>query len=82
MKNNDITITVSGRSGVGKSTIATLIQRYLKSLDFSASIQLTDHEMPRCPEDLRKSTVSLLNNNTHVRVVEKTTLRKNIKEST
>lgn len=79
MKDNDVTVTVSGRSGVGKSTVATLIQRYLKSVGFSASIRLTDNEMPRCPTDLRKSTASLLNNNTRVRVVEKTTPRRNIK---
>ncbi len=79
MKDDDVTVTVSGRSGVGKSTLATLIQRYLKTLGFSASIRLTDNEMPQCPADLRKSTIGLLNNKTHICVVEKTTPRENIK---
>lgn len=75
MKNNGITIIVSGSAGVGKSTIATLIHRYLKSLGFTASIKLADNEMPRCPSDLRKSIASLLDQKTPMRIVEKQTTR-------
>lgn len=79
MKDDGVTVIVSGATGVGKSSIATLIQRYLKSLGFTASIRLTDNEMPRCPSDLRKSTAALLEQKTAIRVVEKRTPKKNLK---
>lgn len=67
---NKIEINVLGRSGAGKSTIATLIQRYLKTIGFNVTITLNNHEMPPCPTELRKKTSAILEKETNISINE------------
>ena len=72
-----VTITVSGSAGTGKSTIATLIQKYLLTIGFKGvTVTLTDNEMPPCPTDLHKRQAALVDHGTKINVVEKMTRRK------
>lgn len=69
--NNALTVTVSGKSASGKSTVATSIQHYLQTVGFTGvTIKLTDNEMPPCPTELRKQTAALVDANTHISVIE------------
>lgn len=71
-----VKITVSGASGNGKTTIATLIQKYLKTLGFiGVTVELANNEMPPCPTDLRKSTSALINYGTKINIIEKPSRR-------
>lgn len=73
---NPITVYVTGCSGTGKSTIATLIQKYLLTLGFEGvTVTLTDNEMPPHPTDLRKRQAALVDYGTKIHVVEKMTRR-------
>lgn len=75
---SDIVVTVSGRTASGKSTIATSIQRHLKSLGFSnVKIQLSDNEVPPCPSDLNKRKAALIERGIEVTINETTTVRNN-----
>ena len=67
---NKIEIRISGDAGAGKSTVATLIQRYLKTLGFNVTIRLTNFEMPPCPTDLRKKTMAILDKGTRMHIEE------------
>ncbi len=75
-----VTITVSGISGSGKTTIATHINNYLKTIGFDVSLELTDKEMAPCPTLLHKRTASLIEHgNTTLEVIEKhTAIRKSV----
>ena len=72
---SNVQVTVSGICGSGKTTIATHIQRYLKTIGFDVTLELTDKEMAPCPTDLHKRTTTLIDHGIDINVVEKNTLR-------
>lgn len=67
----EIQIDVRGISGVGKSTVATLISNYLHTIGFdNVELQLADNDLPPCPTDLRQRTASLQDAGTKIRISE------------
>jgi len=66
-----INITVSGQSGVGKTTVATLISHYLRTIGFdNVRLNLVDNEMPPCPTVLRQRTTAIQEHRTQIQITE------------
>jgi len=69
---NQITVTVTGQAGVGKTTVAALIANYLRTVGFSrVQLELLDNEMPPCPTETRKRTMSIQDVGTEITVTER-----------
>jgi len=69
-----IEIHVTGRAGEGKTTIATMIQKYLQTVGFvGVTVELTDKEMPPCPTDLNKRASQMMHNGTRIKITEQPT---------
>ncbi len=68
-----ITVTVSGISGSGKSTVATHIRNYLKIIGFDVSLELGCKEMAPCPTVLRKRSAGLIDMGIEIDIIEKYT---------
>lgn len=66
----EVTVTVSGLHGSGKTTIATMIRNALLAQNIDVKIQLTNHEMVPCPASLRQRAFSLIDHGLVVKVVE------------
>jgi len=70
-----IKIIILGGVNTGKTTVATLIQKYLKTLGFDVSYENPDRELPPCPTNLRKRTRAIQDNGTELIIEEKSALR-------
>ena len=72
----ELNILVTGIAGTGKTTVATLVANYLRSIGFTGvQLELTDHEMAPCPTDVRKRTAALQDAGTRITVTERMTRR-------
>jgi len=67
----ELQIVMCGGPGVGKSTVAVLIQQYLRSIGYKGvTVRLTNNEMPPCPTDLLKRSSALIDDNVKITIVE------------
>jgi len=66
----EVTVTVTGRSGSGKTTIATMIRNALKAQDVNVKLRLTRNEMVPCPTTLRQRLYYLIDQELTVTVIE------------
>ena len=68
---NNITITVSGQSGSGKSTIAEIINRALEVHGFYVHVKQQDHHEKPLLCDLYKRIAALSEKETYITILEK-----------
>lgn len=66
----EITITVTGKSGSGKTTIATMIRNALAAQDIDVKLRLSKHEMIPCPTTQRQRLYYLISQGLAVKIVE------------
>lgn len=66
----EVTITVTGKSGSGKTTIATMIRNALAAQDIDVKLRLSKHEMVPCPTTLRQRLYYLISQKLTVKIVE------------
>ena len=66
----EVTVTVTGCSGSGKTTIATIIRDTLKAQDIDVKLIIGRNEMIPCPTTLRQRLYYLMDEGLKVTVIE------------
>jgi uridine kinase len=75
LKTQEITITVSGSSGVGKSRVAAFIYKFLESQDFKTSIKFKDELYLEDVIESLDDAIPRIKKNVKILIEENTTYR-------